>query len=388
MAGRPPLRIGQHGKVKRIEVEPGVWIARCRYRDTDGVTRIVERKSPRRDQHGKLAEDELVASLATRKAPGAGEITPETKLIDLVDQHIERLEEDGRAMRTIDTYKYCALQLRKQIAGVRVRECTPGRIDAAMRSMRNAHGDTLAAQAKTIMKGGLQLAVRAEVLTTNPARDVDPLQRKKPKGAPSLTGDELRELLARIRASEYCQESDLIDPMTLFIGTGGRISEVLGWWWTDFNRADSTLAITGKIVRARGKGLLRIDETKSDAGTRTLPVPLFAVAVLDARRKTPFYGQQKMIFPSTAGTWRDPDNFRKQWRRVREELKAPDVTSHSFRKSVATLIDDEGLSARIAADHLGHSKISMTQDRYMARGRTHTIVANILDKTVGDVSDE
>jgi hypothetical protein len=29
------------------------------------------------------------------------------------------------------------------------------------------------------------------------------------------------------------------------------------------------------------------------------------------------------------------------------------VTTHSFRKSVATLIDDEALSARIGADHLG-----------------------------------
>jgi hypothetical protein len=46
---------------------------------------------------------------------------------------------------------------------------------------------------------------------------------------------------------------------------------------------------------------------------------------------------------------------------VRETLGVPDVTSHSFRKTVATLIDDEGLSARIGADHLGHYRISMTQ---------------------------
>jgi len=56
-----------------------------------------------------------------------------------------------------------------------------------------------------------------------------------------------------------------------------------------------------------------------------------------------------VIFPSTAGTLRDPDNFNKQWRTVRDQLGAPDVTSHSFRKSVATLIDDDGLSARIGA---------------------------------------
>jgi hypothetical protein len=41
-----------------------------------------------------------------------------------------------------------------------------------------------------------------------------------------------------------------------------------------------------------------------------------------------------------------------------------------------TLIDDEGWWARIGADHLGHSKVSMTQDRYMSRGRAHSEVAS------------
>jgi integrase len=65
----------------------------------------------------------------------------------------------------------------------------------------------------------------------------------------------------------------------------------------------------------------------------------------------------------------------------------PDVSSHSFRKSLATLIDDGGLSARVGADVLGHRHVSMTQDRYMARGRVHSEVADLLQKTVGK-SDE
>ena len=91
-----------------------------------------------------------------------------------------------------------------------------------------------------------------------------------------------------------------------------------------------------------------------------------------------------MIFSSTAGTLRDPDNFGKQWRTARDQLGVPDVTSHSFRKTVATLIDDEGLSARIGADHLGHANVSMTQDRYMARGQVHSQVAELLDRAIND----
>lgn len=69
---------------------------------------------------------------------------------------------------------------------------------------------------------------------------------------------------------------------------------------------------------------------------------------------------------------------------MREDLGFPEVTTHSFRKTVATLIDDEGLSARIGADHLGHAKVSMTQDRYITRGRVHAQVATLLDRTIND----
>ena len=73
------------------------------------------------------------------------------------------------------------------------------------------------------------------------------------------------------------------------------------------------------------------------------------------------------------------------WAGIRStHLGAPDVTSHSFRKSLATLIDDEGLSARIGADHLGHARVSETQDTYMARGRSHRAVAELMDRAISD----
>ncbi|MEU4392810.1 tyrosine-type recombinase/integrase [Kribbella sp. NPDC023855] len=43
------------------------------------------------------------------------------------------------------------------------------------------------------------------------------------------------------------------------------------------------------------------------------------------------------------------------------------MTSHAFRKTVATALDDAGQTARGAANQLGHSRISMTQDHYFDR---------------------
>ncbi|MGO9069567.1 site-specific integrase [Mycobacterium sp.] len=391
MAGRPPLRIGQHGKITRKYLGGGVWLARCRFRDSDGVPRVVERRGPadEHDKRGKLAEDLLIEALMMRRpAAAADEVTLDTRIMALVDVHIARLAEDGRAVRTLDTYRYTAGKLTKFLRGVRVGEATAPRIDAAVRSMRAAHGPVMARQARTVLRGALQLAVMASVLGTNPVRDVQAIKSKaKPKGAAALTGDQLRDLLGKLRTSDYCREHDLVDPITLLCATGLRRSELLGLRWSDFDEDAGMLTVRGKVVRVAGKGLERIDDTKTDAGKRTIPLPQFAIGALQDRRGRPYLGEQAVIFPSTAGTLRDPDNFGKQWRAARDELGVSEVTTHSFRKTLATLIDDEGLSARIGADHLGHSNVSMTQDRYMARGRVHAKVAELLDRTVA-INDE
>jgi integrase len=157
--------------------------------------------------------------------------------------------------------------------------------------------------------------------------------------------------------------------------------------WEDVDLDARVLSVTGSVVRVKGQGLIRQDRTKG-GDERAIPLPQFALDALHQRKG----GRQGpntswVIFPSSTGTLRDPDNFGKQWREVRDDLGLPEVSSHSFRKTVATLIDDSGLSARIGADQLGHAKPSMTMDVYMNRGQVHTEVADVLDRAVG-INDE
>jgi site-specific recombinase XerD len=114
-----------------------------------------------------------------------------------------------RSVRTLDTYRYDATKFAKLIAGVRVGEASPARIDAALRSMRTTHGPTMARRARTLLRGALQLAVLNNVLGTNPVRDVQSIRSKAaPKGASALTAEEVPDLLTKLRASQACQQRD------------------------------------------------------------------------------------------------------------------------------------------------------------------------------------
>lgn len=57
------------------------------------------------------------------------------------------------------------------------------------------------------------------------------------------------------------------------------------------------------------------------------------------------------------GSLRDPSNTQADLPDIFARAGYGWVTSHVYRKTVATLMDDAGLSARQAADQLGHSKI-------------------------------
>jgi integrase len=55
------------------------------------------------------------------------------------------------------------------------------------------------------------------------------------------------------------------------------------------------------------------------------------------------------------------------------------MTSHRFRKTAATLLNDGGLTVREVADQLGHRRVSITQDVYFGRGAGSRRAAKVLD---------
>ena len=158
-------------------------------------------------------QDALTDASALRRAPaGGGEITLDTKLTVLVDRHIERLIEDDRAAATIETYRATATKLARSSADCEWGVDT-GSHRCGARSMRTGHGAGMARHVRVLLRGGLQLAVMATVLGSNPVRAVSQMKSKaKPKGAQAFKADEVRDSLGKPRVSEFCRHHDLSTP--------------------------------------------------------------------------------------------------------------------------------------------------------------------------------
>ncbi|SDM73252.1 Phage integrase family protein [Geodermatophilus siccatus] len=144
-----------------------------------------------------------------------------------------------------------------------------------------------------------------------------------------------------------------------------------------------TLTVTGTVIRERGRGLLIQDVPKTTAGRRTITLPPRTVELLQ-RRITILatVGDDPVLFPSPQGRLRDPSNTNGDLRQALDRAGFPWATSHTFRKTVATRLDEAGLSARQIADHLGHSRPSLTQDVYLGRGTASPRTAAVIRRAL------
>jgi len=96
-------------------------------------------------------------------------------------------------------------------------------------------------------------------------------------------------------------------------------------------------------------------------------------------RKTGVARHHDPVFPSPQGGLRDPSNTQADLRQSLAWCGLPWVTSHAFRKTTATLLDNAGLSARTTPTSSDTPK-HVTQNVYMGRKIASTQAAQVLEQ--------
>jgi integrase len=140
-----------------------------------------------------------------------------------------------------------------------------------------------------------------------------------------------------------------------------------------------TVTANGTITQVKGQGAVRKDKPKTDASRRTMKLPAYVMAVLAERTLRVDTDRYAPVFPGRGGTWRHPHNVRTQWRQVRAAIGYDWVTPHTFRKTVATLVDKQA-GSKTAADVLGHTSDEVTKAHYIVQTFIAPDVSAILDQ--------
>ncbi|MQA27416.1 MAG: tyrosine-type recombinase/integrase [Micromonosporaceae bacterium] len=380
---RKPLPVGTWGKIRRQKLGPSRFAARARFRDFDGITRDVQA----RDATAAAAEHALLEALRDRAAPTGDDVTPDTRLTKLADLWLDEITTEGRiTQQTIDDYEQSVHSvILPALGGLRIREARVSRIDRFFKTIAATH-PSKARIARTVLNQMIGMAVRHDALAVNPVRDIGRLPKKRRRVRAIDIGD-LHKVRAAIRRWQTGRPGrpgprhtdDLADIVEMLLATGGRIGEVLAFRWIDLDLTaqPATATFSGTLVYIKGMGTVRQPWTKSDAGYRTVLLPAFALTMLQRRRAKAGDDLEAGVFLSRRGTWLPPHNIRRQWREARRGTGLEWVTPHTFRKTVATLLDREA-NTKAAASQLGHNSEDITTTYYVEKARVAPDMTKIL----------
>lgn len=377
--GRPPLPVGTAGEVRVYPVRDG-FRARCKVRDYDGTVRDLERSGPTVSK-AKARLREAVRD--RRRVEADAEITSETKLAEVVRIWLVDLRAEvatgEKSPGTGELYETSALRITEGLGALRVREATVGRIDRFLAAISANNGPVSAKRAKTVLTGVLSLAARHDAIKTNPVRDTARIKYGEKKSAVALRLPQIYDLRVKLAADQKAQDWDLLDFVDMMLATGKRIGENSAITWDALDLDAGTVEIRGTVIRVKGQGLRVKPKPKSRAGYRKLRLPSWAVDMLRCRKQRAVPNEWGVVFTSPMGLLRDPSNTQADLRDVFQRIGYPWVTSHVFRKTAATLLDDAGVTARKIADQLGQAQVSVTQDYYLGRKIASEDAARVLE---------
>lgn len=348
---RPPLDLGTYGSISVTRTATG-YVAKARFRDFDGRTRLVERSAPK---SRAAAERALKRALADRAAPAEGDLSGESRVKSLAAAWWDDFAEKDRAPATVRRYREVLdSYLLPALGDLRLREARVGLLDRTLAAIAEKHGAATAKLCQTVLRQMFALAARREALDRNPMRDVAPVQVAG-KAVTALSVEQVQDLRSRL-------EGDMLDALDVLLATGARLGELLALRWDDveLEAEPARVSITGTVVRGPD-GLVRQDRPKSQGSMHRLVLPAFGAEALHRRERWSPY-----VFPSSRGGLWEQTNFRKAWRAAMQSAGYPEVNPHMIRATVGTLLARAaGVSA--ASAQLGHSSETITVKHYIER---------------------
>lgn len=391
---RPPIPPGEHGTITVTEVRPRLYRARCRYRDPVGRMRFVERTGPNKTAARKALTDTLKA----HRPIGIDDTRPHyakfSTAVELYRAELVSQVADGRLRPTTAMrYQSCLARIDRGLGALRIPELTSGRIALFLADLQR---EGLSADSRrthrAVLANVLRLLTEHDVVTPNLMTGLRRITgtRKTPR---ALTPEERRRLLAWCDTDTRAQRRGLGDFVRFMLGTGCRIGEALAIRWQDVDLVGVPLnidgafeqvpvvAITGNIVEVKGAGVVR-HPGKTKSSLRVIPLPPFIVDMLRMRKPAdaePWHPIFAAITRAGEVGYKRPSLMHGWIREMRDELGMSWLSSHTFRKTSATVLHDAGLPDRVIAGMTGHADLTTLLNVYIGRGELNPQIALALE---------
>ncbi len=326
---------------------------------------------PRKYFRGRTAEEVRAKIRKAETMLDGGLALPNEALTvrQCFDRWFETKEPSLRRSTRIHYEGTFRLHVLPTIGGIKIVQLTPTAVTRLYAQLRNnGVGGSALVHVHRYLNNMLKWAHRMEIVQRVATSQVD---------APREPRSEMRFLdeLESRRLLATCEGKRLSALFHVLLGTGLRIGEALALTWGDINAETKRLQVTKSLIQRRGG--LKVEETKTVAGIRDVPVPSGVLDALSDHRRAmneeslrkgeDWTSPRKPVFVTEAGTHFSPSNFLTRVFKpvvLRAGIEGR-VRVHDLRHSYASLALSRGASLAAVSKALGHAKISTTLDMYV-----------------------
>lgn len=219
----------------------------------------------------------------------------------------------------------------------------------------------------SLLKQALQDAVNERVIDWNPAKAVKPLKQTE---APAR--DTIHRALSRVEVEAFLKAArdSWYYPLYIFLlNTGMRIGEASALAIGDVT--ESCINVWKTVTREEIVGYVIREQTKTDAGRRTIPTrPEAWKAWNDQRTNNALFNPKKVtkidspVFTLPKGGIIRPDRVNSDIKRICDLTGIDYFTCHAFRATFTSRCIAEDMSVKLLMEILGHTDVQMTLGLY------------------------
>ena len=220
----------------------------------------------------------------------------------------------------------------------------------------NALSDSMVRSVHMLLHQAMDTAVRERLIVKNPTEGtVIPKANYAPKQI--LTEAQLEKFLEVVR-----QDKVWYDFFYTELTTGLRRGEICGLKWQDFDAKTGRLKIRRAVTSRKGGGV-KVGETKTETGTRTIQLPPSTAERLKTRKKK---SCSDWIFcsPTEPELPMSPSTAYRRLKTLLRYAELPSIRFHDLRHTFATHALTSGVDAKTLSGILGHTNASFTLDTY------------------------
>lgn len=247
-----------------------------------------------------------------------------------------------------------------------------------------------------LLHPAFQMAVRDNIIRTNPSDNVMAEIKKKNKGRPeprrALTVEQQQAFMKFIDRPEYIRWKPMF---TVMFGTGVRVGELLALRWDDLNFDENKITIRHDItycprLECGSKCEFRIDDPKTEAGKRVIPMlDKVREALIEEKKYQNETGNHNImelggfsgfVFCNRFGNFHNQSTINREIKRIvndcnakeqinarregRKPIMIPSFSCHITRHTFCTRLCENETNIKVIQTIMGHKDIQTTLDIY------------------------